>query len=90
MCMSLNEIAIAIVACLRLADGYLDLQRIGFCIFSYISTLMTQNLWGDAGPKKIIFTGRIQFCSADKYFPSLIGIDNCQTFLWEGPPLCSV
>ena len=30
MCMSLNEIAIAIVACLRLADGYVDLQRIGF------------------------------------------------------------
>ena len=50
MCMSLNEIAIAIVACLRLADGYVDLLRIGFCIFSYISTLMTQNLWGCAGP----------------------------------------
>ena len=50
MCMSLNEIAIAIVACMRLADGYVDLQRIGFCIFSYISTLMTQNLWGCAGP----------------------------------------
>ena len=31
MCMSLNEIAIAIVACFRLADGYVDLQRIGFC-----------------------------------------------------------
>lgn len=43
MCMSLNEIAIAIVACLRLADGYVDLQRIDFFIFSYISTLITQN-----------------------------------------------
>ena len=71
MCMSLNEIAIAIVACLRLADGYVDLQRIGFLYIFIHFYIDDSKLARRLANGKVIFTESVEldFAQQTNIFP---------------------